>query len=131
MKYNKLMKKFKVFALSFFIVLILFNFKIVKVQGNSMYPILKNNTFLIADRYLYKLFEIQKNDILLLEVDKKEVVKKIVGFPGENINIENKKITLEKNEIYVLGENLPESIDSREYGPLKTNQIIGKIVLVF
>jgi signal peptidase I len=131
MKYNKLMKKFKVFALSFILVLLLFNFKIVKVQGNSMYPILKDNTFLIADRYLHKLFEIQKNDILLLEVDKKEVVKKIVGFTGENILIENKKISLEKNEIYVLGENLPESIDSREYGPLKTSQIIGKIVLVF
>jgi signal peptidase I len=131
MKYNKLMKKFNIFALSFLLILVLFNFQIVKIAGNSMSPTLKSGSFVVADKHIHKLFQIQKNDILLLEVDKKEVVKKIVGFPGEKIEVEGQEVTLSKNEIYVLGQNLPESIDSREYGPLKTSQIRGKIVLIF
>jgi len=125
------MKKLKIFLFSFFIVLILLNFKIVKIQGNSMEPTIKNNSYAIADRYLHKLFTIQKNDILLFEFENKEVVKKIVGFPGEKITILDKKVDLEKDEIYVLGENLSESIDSRQYGPIKTKNIIGKIFIVF
>ena len=96
-----------------------------------MYPILENNSFALADKYLHKLFTVQKEDILLLEVGGKEVVKKIVGFPGERIVVDNKIVKLENHEIFVLGENLPESIDSREYGPVNISNIIGKIVLSF
>jgi len=125
------MKKYKIFIFSFLIILILLNFKIVRIQGNSMSPTLENGSFALADKYLHKLFTIHKDNILLLEVDGKEVVKKIVGFPGEKIVIEDKIIKLQNNEIFVLGENLPESIDSREYGPLKVTNITGKIVLSF
>jgi hypothetical protein len=44
---------------------------------------------------------------------------------------EEGKLTLKKDEIYVLGDNPKESIDSRMYGPLKINNIIGKIFLSF
>jgi signal peptidase I len=131
MKYNNLMKKYKTFIFSFLIILAFLNFKIVKIQGNSMYPVLESNSFALADKYLHKLFTVQKEDILLLEVGGKEVVKKIVGFPGERIVVENKIVKLENDEIFVMGENLPESIDSREYGPVKISNIIGKIVLSF
>jgi signal peptidase I len=131
MKYNNLMKKYKTFIFSFLIILAFLNFKIVKIQGNSMYPVLENNSFALADKYLHKLFTVQKEDILLLEVGGKEVVKKIVGFPGERIVVDNKIVKLENDEIFVLGENLPESIDSREYGPVNISNIIGKIVLSF
>lgn len=96
-----------------------------------MYPTLENGNFAIVDKNLFKLFEIRKNDILLFQKDKEEVVKKIVGFPNETINIEGKEIKLNDSEIYLLGENLPESIDSRSYGPLNTKNIIGKVVLSF
>lgn len=131
MKYNKLMKKLKKFLLIFFLILALFNFKVIQIQGNSMSPTLKNGSFAVIDKYLHKLFEIKKGDILLFNIDNKEVVKKIAGFPGDKIEINAENITLDDNEIYILGENLPESIDSRQYGPVKVSQIIGKIVLNF
>jgi signal peptidase I len=131
MKYNNLMKKYRIFLFSFVTILFLLNFRVIKIQGNSMYPTLKNNTFAIADKYLHKLFAIQKGDILLLKIDNKEVVKKIVGFPGETIIIDSNTIELSKDEIYIIGENLSESIDSREYGPVKLSNILGKVVLSF
>lgn len=96
-----------------------------------MYPTLQNNSFALVDKHLHKFFLIQKNEIFLLLVGEKEVVKKIVAFPGETIEFNGKKVNLLQNEVYVLGENLPESIDSREYGPIKTSKIIGKVVLNF
>jgi hypothetical protein len=96
-----------------------------------MYPILKNNSFALVDKYLHKLFSVEKNQIMLFEINQKEVVKKIIGFPNEKMEINGKKIKLESDEIYIIGENLNESIDSREYGPIKTTSIIGKIVINF
>lgn len=130
-KFGEFNYKKKIFFLSFFLIFSLLNFKLVKIQGNSMSPILKNNSYIITDKYFHKLWTIQKNDILLLNVGNKEVVKKVVGFPNEKILVEGKEIKLSKNEIYVLGENLAESVDSREYGPLNIDSIIGKVIMVF
>lgn len=125
------MKKFKIFLSCFVLILFLFNYKIVKVQGDSMKPMITSGSIVVADRYLHKLFPILKDDILLVEIDNKEVVKKVVGFPNEKIEVEDKKIKLSNDEIYLLGENLEESIDSREYGPVKVSKILGKVVLNF
>jgi phage repressor protein C with HTH and peptisase S24 domain len=96
-----------------------------------MQPTLPNGSYAIVDKYLFKLFEIRKNDILLFKKENEEVVKKIAGFPNEKILIENKEYELGPDEVFLLGENLPESIDSREYGALPTKSIQGKIVISY
>lgn len=39
------------------------------------------------------------------------------------------KVTLTKDEYYVLGDNRPASSDSRMFGPLHKNDVIGKVLL--
>ena len=39
------------------------------------------------------------------------------------------KITLDKDEYFVLGDNRPFSYDSRRFGPLTKEDIIGRVVL--
>lgn len=96
-----------------------------------MDPTIKHNSIIVVDQYLFKLFAIKKNEILIFKVKDEEVIKRIHGLPGETIDTEKGKLILKKNEVYVLGDNLTESIDSRTYGALKINNIIGKLFLSF
>ena len=125
------MQKVFLFISVFAIIFCLFNFKVVKISGNSMKPILLNDSIAIIDSYTFKLIPLNKNDIYLFKVEGQEVLKKIKYFPLEEVNHKGENFVLDKNEIYIIGENLPESIDSREYGPILTNQILGKVVLSF
>jgi len=49
--------------------------------------------------------------------------KAIVNTPG------NVDITVKEDEVYVLGDNRGNSRDSRMFGPIKSDQIVGKLVL--
>jgi len=129
--YKKGLQKILLFMVVFFVIFCLFNFKVVKISGNSMKPILLNDSISIIDSYTFKLIPLNKNDIYLFKVEGQEVLKKIKHFPLEEVNHKGENFVLDKNEIYIIGENLPESIDSREYGPILTNQILGKVVLSF
>jgi signal peptidase I len=38
-------------------------------------------------------------------------------------------VTLGPNQLFVSGDNRPDSLDSRAFGPINTNQVVGKLVL--
>lgn len=38
-------------------------------------------------------------------------------------------ITLASDQLFVNGDNRPDSLDSRAFGPIKTNQVVGKLML--
>jgi signal peptidase I len=50
--------------------------------------------------------------------------KKDLPYTSGNINI-----TLGPNQLFVEGDNRPDSLDSRSFGPINANQIIGRLVL--
>lgn len=120
----------------------------VRVDGDSMKNTLKNGDILL----LYKLSSIDRNDIIVLdeEKDNEKIIKRVIGMPGETVAIKKGKIyindkviddeyaygetsdfdkvTLADNEYFILGDNRLISKDSRYFGPIKDNEIKGKIV---
>lgn len=120
----------------------------VRVDGDSMKNTLKNGDILL----LYKLSSINRFDIIVLdeEKDNEKIIKRVIGMPGETVAIKKGKIyindeviddeyaygetsdfdkvTLADNEYFILGDNRLISKDSRYFGPIKENEIKGKIV---
>lgn len=38
-------------------------------------------------------------------------------------------VTLEKDQLFVSGDNRPDSLDSRAFGPINADQVVGKLIL--
>ncbi len=57
--------------------------------------------------------------------------KTLPYFKGKNIPYTsgNIKIKLGPNQLFVSGDNRPDSLDSRDFGPINANQIVGQLVL--
>lgn len=134
---------------------ILLNFVLlpVKVQGDSMFPTLVDDEFgysFIITRNL----GINRFDIVVIEVEDKLLVKRVIGMPNETIEYINNelyidgeyyeedfldKVTTEdfsfslgEDEYYCLGDNRNVSKDSRFYGPFKKEDIkSSKIFVIF
>lgn len=116
----------------------------VLVDGSSMFPTLKDKDYLIVNKFMYKLDEPEREDIivakskLLDENNKnKKIVKRIIGLPNDHVVIEdgyvyvndkkleeeylddfytmgNIDIIVPNYEIFVLGDNRSNSRDSRD-----------------
>ncbi|HCP08587.1 MAG TPA: signal peptidase I [Candidatus Moranbacteria bacterium] len=171
----------KVFLLAFLIIfpIRVFLFQPFFVQGASMEPTFENNEYLIINELGYKKTEARFGGKTFFtvnpfkEIDRQEVIvfrypknpdqffiKRIVGLPGEKIQIKDNTVTifneenpngfvldereylsmkevtngdtavnLKSGEYYVLGDNRLHSSDSRSWGPITEDEVIGKVLL--
>ena len=87
-----------------------------KISGHSMEPFIKNGESIMASGLLY-LFKDPK-------------IKDIVVFKDKNNKILIKRITKIKNGEYFLeGDNKSDSLDSKQMGLIKRNQIMAKFII--
>lgn len=129
-----------------------FIFEPVKVQGSSMINTLQSGDIMIVTKYDYIFGQPKRFDIITCRYpERKEFfVKRIVGLPGDVINIQNgilnvngisyaeeyitnrpnydiENYTVPVGHYFVLGDNRSNSNDShvKSVGPITRNQIIG------
>ena len=131
-------------------------FTFARVDGTSMLDTLHENNIMGVSRLHYRLNEPQRGEIITCnypEDGNKLFVKRIIGLPGETIEIwegtvyidgepiaetyltrvddqSMDPITLAKDEIFVMGDIRPVSRDSRAVGPLTLDEIYGRVLFV-
>ena len=61
--------------------------------------------------------------------DNKYLVKRIIALPNSNTTYEGKKLVAGPDQYIVMGDNRPESYDSRSWGALDAKYISGRVSL--
>lgn len=129
----------------------------MKVIGPSMEPSLSNNDLLFVNKFAYSKKAIQRGDVIVFhnpENPDEILVKRVAGIPGDRVEIiggylfvndvlvdepylgtldilDTPETTIPDNMVFVLGDNRRFSSDSRDWGALSINSILGRADLVY
>jgi len=129
------------------------------VKGASMEPSFDDGDYLLIDEISYRFNGYQRGDTVVFRYPEDHTqffIKRIIGLPGETVEIKNNKVQiinkeftdgfilkedylashqktlgdikvkLSDNEFYVLGDNRLQSSDSRRWGALDQALITGR-----
>ena len=146
-----------VFTLAAVVILLSFFFRHSVVDGDSMLGTLHNGEHLIISDLFYSP---SRGDIVVFEDHttgfNKPLIKRIIAVGGDEIRISGRKVYLNgklleedyvlvdgyyndvsmvlvvpEGEVFVMGDHRNESSDSRAFGTIKEDSIIGRVILRF
>ncbi len=131
-----------------FLIRVIF-FQTFIVSNNSMEPTLMDGNEILV----VKSNKINRLDIIVFKSreNNSNLVKRVIGIEGDIIEIKNRSLYInnkvlifakglfqrehyiyevEENSLFVLGDNIFESKDSRHFGSIKIDDVIGKVFLI-
>ena len=152
------MKVFKnilsyVLVIGIAILIKMYIFSPIKVNGTSMVPTLNNGDIMILNEIGYYLNGIDRFDIIVINTDGEKIIKRVIGLPGEMVEYRDNKLYVNDEVVYenfkhkdtkdfslsdinvtkipnnyyfVVGDNRTNSKDSRSIGLIHKSKIMGK-----
>ena len=127
-------------------------FQNFRIEGQSMEANLHHGQFLIVSKLVYYLHPPERGDVVVFhspQNPRKDFIKRVVGLPGEDVEMREGAVYVNgvrvhetyisnpgnrswgpevvgEFEYFVLGDNRANSSDSRSWGMLDGDAIIGK-----
>lgn len=123
------------------------------IPSSSMEPTLHPGDRVLVGKFFYKIADPHPGDVIVFIApndNSRDFIKRIVAVEGETVQIKNGDVyvdgarrlepfaigagdgvqfgpvTVPENSVFVMGDNRPNSFDSRLFGPLGENRIVGK-----
>lgn len=139
-----------------------FIFQPFVVKGDSMVPNFHSGDYLIVDEFSFLFNAPTRGNVVVLKYpldESQRFIKRVIGLPGETVDITNGKVTittkegkqitlnelgylseslktegqvhvaLNNDEYFVMGDNRNFSYDSRKWGILPKRDIVGKAAI--
>jgi signal peptidase I len=88
-----------------------------KISGHSMEPLIKNGQSVLISKIPYFFSEPGVKEIVAFNYQGKILIKRIVKKVG--------------TKYFLAGDNLKDSLDSRSFGFVSKDYILGKVIYIF
>jgi signal peptidase I len=146
-------------AIGLALVIIVFLYQPVKVEGTSMAPLLSDQERIFINKFVYRFEPIERGDVVVFwyPLDRsKSFIKRVVGLPGEKVEIRQGvvyvnghaiqepyvpsqyedisdfgPIRVPRGSYFVMGDHRISSNDSRVFGPVASKYIYGRAVFAY
>jgi signal peptidase I len=141
------------------VLIIMFLYQPVRVEGTSMLPRLEDHDRLFINKFVYRISAIHRGDVVVFHYPRdpeKSYIKRVIALPGDRLLIDRGRVWLNgrplnenyvpedyrdtrsyaeivipEDEYYMMGDHRSISSDSREFGPVDRELIYGKAVFVY
>jgi signal peptidase I len=130
----------------------LFLAQATRVYGSSMEPNLHTDQRLVVEKVTYRLHGPRRGDVVVLRMPERGpelLIKRIIALPGETLEIRDGTVYIDhqpldepylvrrsgstygptivpEGQIFVMGDNRGASNDSRVFGPVSLDRIVGR-----
>ena len=146
-------------AIGLALVIIVFLYQPVKVEGTSMAPLLSDQERIFINKFVYRFEAIHRGDVVVFwyPLDRsKSFIKRVIALPGETVTIRQGVVTVNgvvvpepyvppqyedvsdygpqrvpADSYFVMGDHRISSNDSRVFGPVPTQFIYGRAVFAY
>jgi signal peptidase I len=125
-----------------------------RIENHSMEPNFYEGQFVLVNKLAFKLGQPARGDVVVFHNPRntnEDYIKRIIGLPGDTIEVHDSHIyvngqqvienfphneitpgeymppvTVGDNQLFVMGDNRPNSSDSRVFGPISQDLAVGK-----
>lgn len=135
-----------------------FLFQPFYIPSGSMEPTLKPGDRIIVNKLIYRYSQPKRGDIMVFKYPRdpqRDFIKRVVGLPGETIDIKDSivyinnsvipqpflepglkfgsfgPVDIPDNSYFMMGDNRNNSEDSRVWGTLPSENIVGKAMFIY
>jgi signal peptidase I len=128
-----------------------------QVSGHSMWPTFHNGDRVLVNKLAYVFGKPETGQVIVFRspvIPSEDWIKRVIGVPGDTLAIRKGQVYLNgklypepfvknnysysynpikipKGYLFVLGDNRPDSYDSRYFGLLNENRVIGQVFLTW
>ena len=128
----------------------------IRVDGVSMQPTFYQDDFVIVNKVAYTFGDFERGDVVVFPYPRnpeEDYIKRVIGLSGDHIVIEDGlvvvngvvldepyiaeaprtdyEVTVPEGQLFLMGDNRNSSSDSRVWGTLPQEDVIGKAIFTY